>query len=258
MSSKLIDWRPPGPVRNRMFLGAGVLVLAVVWECAGRSSKDLMFPPLTKILMAALDSNNQRVLEAAALATVPDIGISFALGGAVGIGSALVGSIVPFLMNPLQRSALFLSTLPLIVLAPVLVTLLGVDRVPMAIGVLASFFPIFTAAASGFCDVQPTHISLISTLGGRRIAEFRFVRWPSALLMIADALQLSALYATFGVLFGEWFGTDNGLGVLLLTSMQNYQVELLWLTALSVTIFSHGVALLIGSVSRLAMKNLLR
>jgi NitT/TauT family transport system permease protein len=215
-----------------------------------------MLPPLTTILKAAFDRNNQRVLEAAALATIPDIAASFMLGAAVGVTVAFIGSVLPCARAPIQRTALFLSTLPVIILAPVLVTTLGVDRVPLAIGALASFFPIFIAAAAGFSEAQPKLVDLISALGGGKVEQFRFVRWPSALLMIADGLQLSALYATFGVLFGQWFGTDRGLGVLLLTSMQNYQVELLWLTALGVTVFSNALALLIGIMSKLAVRSL--
>lgn len=256
MNPSLIDWRPPGPARYRSFLALGALGLVAIWEAVGRATNGLVLPAPTSILKAAGDTTNQRIIEAASAATVPDIAASFVLGVAAGVSAALIGSIVPHLRHPLQRIALFLSTLPLIILAPILVTIFGVDRIPLAIGSLSSFFPIYVAAASGFSEAPSGLIDLVAALGGLSVDQFRFVRWPNALLMIADGLQLAVLYATFGVLFGEWFGTDRGLGVLLLTSMQNYQVELLWLTALCVTIFTNALAFLIGAMSKLAVRSL--
>ena len=257
MNSKLVDWRPAGPARYRAFLVAGVIALALLWEFAGRSTHGLVLPPLTEILKALFDGGNRRAIETAALTTIPDIAVSLLLGIAAGVICAFIASIWSLAQAPIQRTALFLSTLPVIILAPVLVSVLGVDRVPLAIGALASFFPIFVAAAAGFSEARAPLVELIAALGGGKVDQFRFVRWPSALLMMADGLQVSALYATFGVLFGEWFGTDRGLGVLLLTSMQNYQVELLWLTALAVTVLSNALAFSIGFVSKLAVRSLI-
>ena len=33
-------------------------------------------------------------------------------------------------------------------------------------------------------------------------------------------------------MLGEWFGAPRGLGVLIVSAMQNYQIELLWAAAL--------------------------
>ena len=49
---------------------------------------------------------------------------------------------------------------------------------------------------------------------------------------LVDGLRLAAPAALVGAIFGEWFGADSGLGLLLITSMQNFRIDLLWATAL--------------------------
>src|SRR2546429_7093112 len=46
-------------------------------------------------------------------------------------------------------------------------------------------------------------------------------------LSLHDALPI------FGAVIGEWFGARRGIGVLLVSSMQNLQVEQLWAAALA-------------------------
>jgi NitT/TauT family transport system permease protein len=112
----------------------------------------------------------------------------------------------------------------------------------------------FIAASSGFSTTRGSFVDLIKVFGGRTVEEFRYVRLPSTVLIMADGLQLSALAAAFGVLFGEWFGADQGLGVLLITSMQNYKIELLWLAALTATALSNAGMMLIGVATRYAAR----
>ena len=70
----------------------------------------------------------------------------------------------------------------------------------------------------------------------------RFVslQLPASLPGLADGLRLAAPAALLGAVIGEWFGAPRGLGVLIVSAMQNYQITLLWsaalLTALSSTI----------------------
>jgi NitT/TauT family transport system permease protein len=55
-------------------------------------------------------------------------------------------------------------------------------------------------------------------------------------------MKLAVPAALIGAIIGEWFGAPRGLGLLILSAMQNFQMLLLWsavlLTALvSLTLF---------------------
>ena len=57
------------------------------------------------------------------------------------------------------------------------------------------------------------------------------VELPNALPSLVDGLKLGASSAVLGAILGEWFGAPAGLGVLIVSSMQNFQVNLLWSAA---------------------------
>ena len=50
-------------------------------------------------------------------------------------------------------------------------------------------------------------------------------------------------------MLGEWFGAPRGIGVLIVSAMQNYQIELLWAAALLSAVLS---MLTYGAFSALA------
>ena len=61
---------------------------------------------------------------------------------------------------------------------------------------------------------------------------------PAAIPGMADGLRLAAPAAILGAVLGEWFGAPRGLGVLIVSAMQNYQIELLWAAALLAALMS--------------------
>jgi ABC-type nitrate/sulfonate/bicarbonate transport system permease component len=54
---------------------------------------------------------------------------------------------------------------------------------------------------------------------------------PAIIVEVRDAAGAPA--AVLGAVIGEWFGARRGIGVLLVSSMQNLQVEQLWAAALT-------------------------
>jgi NitT/TauT family transport system permease protein len=56
-----------------------------------------------------------------------------------------------------------------------------------------------------------------------------------------------------GAIVGEWFGAPSGLGVVVLNSMQNFQVPLLWATVIVIaviTLCAYGVLSLAERAAR--------
>ena len=52
-------------------------------------------------------------------------------------------------------------------------------------------------------------------------------------------------------MLGEWFGSERGLGVLLLNAMRNFQVEQLWAVAIVLVLLAGGAYLLLGGVEKI-------
>jgi NitT/TauT family transport system permease protein len=77
---------------------------------------------------------------------------------------------------------------------------------------------------------------------------------PQAIPAFFDGLTLAAPAAVLGATIGEWFGAPMGLGLVLVSAMQNYQMALLWSAALAATIMSLAAYLLFVQLQRVAVR----
>ncbi len=217
-----------------MILGAiGILTVIVTWEVLGRTGAlGRTWPPLTDVLDTLTDPARRELFERAVSATLSATVRGFVYGSVLGFAMAALGVVVPLLRPGLDRLAAVLNAVPLIALGPFLIVTLSREGTPTAIATLAVFFNVFVASAAGFASARGAHRDVFSVLGSRRWATFWRLELPAALPSVADGLKLGAPAAVLGAILGEWFGAPRGLGILIVSSMQNYQITLLWSAAL--------------------------
>jgi NitT/TauT family transport system permease protein len=206
------------------------------------------WPSLSSVGAEAWEKRDllQRSLDA----SLPSIVKGFVVGALFGAVLAFIPMMLPPLRGVTTRLATVVNALPLVVLAPVLVTILGQGQVQVVVAGVSCFFPMFIATAAGLTTARRSHLELMGVLGAGRWTQFRRVQLPAALPSIADGLRLAAPAAVLGGIFGEWFGAEKGIGAVLVSSMQNFQVELLWAAALLATLLSIVALVAFTVVSR--------
>jgi NitT/TauT family transport system permease protein len=136
------------------------------------------------------------------------------------------------LREGIDKLATILHAMPIIALAPLFIVTLGRERTPMAIAALGSGFAMFVASTAAIEAARPLQQDLFSALGATRWQRLFRLQLPAAFPGMADGLRLAAPAAVLGAVLGEWFGAPRGLGLLIVSAMQNYQIELLWAAAL--------------------------
>ncbi len=72
-----------------------------------------------------------------------------------------------------------------------------------------------------------------------------------------DGLRLAGPNALLGTMFGEWFGSSTGLGVLIQVAWQRFQVDLLWSAAFVATALAIVILVVFGTLSRLTTRRFL-
>jgi NitT/TauT family transport system permease protein len=102
----------------------------------------------------------------------------------------------------------------------------------MVLSALSAYFPIFVALDSGLRFAPPAQRDLATVLGAPRARAFACVEFPAAIPACVDGLRLGAPGAVLGAVLGEWFGAPRGLGVLIISSLQNVRIPQLWAAAL--------------------------
>jgi putative hydroxymethylpyrimidine transport system permease protein len=207
-----------------------------------------LIPSPSKIAVA-MKKDWAPYLASATWVTLREVLIGFVVAVVAGIGLA----VVLHLFGPLRRAVYPLliasQTVPIVVLAPVLVILLGYGIAPkLVIVALICFFPIVVNGLDGLRSVDEDYIRMMRTLDASRWGIFRRIEFPAALPLIFSGMRIAATFAAIGAVFGEWAGASAGLGFVMLESTPNLQTARIFAAILILTLMA---LLLFGFVSLL-------
>ncbi len=162
------------------------------------------------------------VLEPALLVTLEEILLGFLISVAAGVGIAVLLHLSPSLRRAFYPILIGSQTVPIVVLAPILVILLGYGILPKLIIVaLICFFPIVVNGVDGLRSVDDDLIRMMRTLHGTRWGIFKRVEFPAALPSFFSGMRIAATFAAIGAVFGEWSGSSQGLGYVMLAATPN-------------------------------------
>jgi putative hydroxymethylpyrimidine transport system permease protein len=172
----------------------------------------------------------------------------------LGLGCAIVAGLAFALMlhvSETLRLAFYplivaSQTIPLIVIAPILVVWFGYGIGPkLAIVALLCFFPIALNTYDGLRSVDPEATKMMRTLDASRIQIVWRLDAPASLPYFFSGARIAVAFAAIAAVFGEWAGSDSGLGHLML--QDNAQLETARLFA-AVLVLSVMAVALVGLV----------
>lgn len=231
--------------RRRVAGAVGLVAFVVLWEVLGRAgSLGPSWPPLTEVFDTLSDPVNTPLFERAVAATMRAAAIGYVLGSVTAILLAVVAALVAPIRRQLLDLATIVNAIPILALGPLLIALFPREVTPVAIASLTVFFTTVVATTAGIQSASPAHQDVASTLGAARLRRFRHIEAPAALPSVLDGLKLATPSAILGALLGEWFGSERGLGQLLVSAMQNYRISMLWTAGL----LAAGIALVAYAV----------
>lgn len=228
-----------------------VLVLweALVW-ITGISA--LLLPAPSQIAVSLVE--NAGLFARNAVVTLSEILIGFALGALVGVGLGILLSYSRIFERSVYPWLVASQMVPIVAVAPILVVWFGFTLVPKVLVVaLISFFPVVVNTVDGLQSVDRQMIDLMRTLGASRVKIMRAVRIPWAMPFVFSGLKIAMALAVVGAVFGEWVGSNAGLGYLMLAF--NNQLATTDLFAAVLVLSAMGIALffLVGGVERLVI-----
>ena len=184
-------------------------------------------------------------------------------------GEALLGIVIAFVLSlvlgilmdsfPAIRSSLYpilvvTQTVPMIVMAPILIIYMGFGMAPkITLVVITTFFPITIGLLDGYKSVDPDAIRLMKAMGASRAQIFRHVKFPGALPQFFSGLKISASYAVVGAVVSEWLGGFNGLGVYMTRVKKAYSFDKMFAVIIFIVIISLLLLLAVNIVSRITM-----
>ena len=227
-----------------------VVLLLAAWETAAQwdvlaDALDIE-PFLVPAPSDVADSlwNDRSLLAEDAWVTLREVVLGLALAIAIGFAFAIALHLSDALRRAFYPLLVASQTVPVIAIAPVLVVWFGFGIGPkLAIIALVCFFPVTVNTLDGLRAVDPEQVKMMRTLDADRGRILRAVEIPTALPYLASGARIAAAVAVIGAVFGEWTGSDEGLGHLILVSQGQLQTARVFagvavLSAMAIALFA--------------------
>lgn len=213
---------------------------------------DYLWPAPSLIVSTLVDNFGELMSDT--WVTLKEVLLGFAIAIVAGLGVGIALHLWATLRRALYPILIASQSVPTVVLAPVLVLLMGFNIGPkLAIIGLFVFFPIVVNTVDGLGSVDREYVRMMLTLDGTRWAIFRRVEFPSALPLIFSGMRIGATYAAIGAVFGEWAGSDAGLGFTMLQAQGRLDTPLVFAAVLLVSLIAIALFLVVSLVERLTI-----
>jgi NitT/TauT family transport system permease protein len=233
---------------------ATLVVVLSLWELAVRALDVPRFlvPPPSAVLSAF--TRHFESLAGSALTTARGALSGFLLSVVMGTTAGLVLSLSKTLERSLYPYALFLQTVPIVAVAPLLVLWFGPGFYAVAVSAfIVSVFPVIANTLSGLASVDPRLKDLFRLYGASRLATLFKLDLPFALPSIATGLRVASGLAVIGAIVGEFVAGfaegSAGLGITVLAAYRQLRTDLLFAAVILAALL--GLALF-GAVSWVA------
>lgn len=176
--------------------------------------------------------------------------IEFFLGFAIAFGTALPLSALMvssrharYVLDP-PLMALYIA--PSLILLPVMIIWLGIGIASkVAVVFLGAFFPIIVNTMAGMRETDPKLVTAARAFGAGRLRIFWNILIPSALPSMLMGVRLGVGRGVLGVVVGELYASQAGIGFQLVTYGSAMRVDLLLVYALVVSTFGYTLTTLV-------------
>lgn len=240
---------------------AFVALFLAAWQVAAETGfladslglDPLLVPSPSEIATALYE--DRAILAENALVTLTEVVAGFGLAVLLGVGAA----VLLHLNEPLRRAAypvvVASQTIPVIVIAPILVVWFGYGIGPkLAVIALICFFPLAVNTLDGLRSVPRELTDMMRSLDARRSRILLDVELPASLPYLFSGAKIAVAVAVIGAVFGEWVGASSGLGYLMLQDNAQLETARLFasvflLSAIALTLFG-----LVALLERLAIR----
>ena len=176
--------------------------------------------------------------------------LAFVLG--VPLAVAIAGSRTLNLMfYPLLIAT---QSLPKVALAPLILVWLGTGiESKLAIAWLVAFFPIVVDTATGLRNTPAEFLDLATSVRANAFQTFWKIRFPAALPFVISGSKVAITLAVIGAVIGEFIGSNEGLGNLLLVANSQVNIPLAFACLIGLAAIGIGLYAAVAAVE-LALK----
>ena len=242
-------------MRRARYTIAALASVGVVWQVTVilTGVPSYILPSLSDVMVAFAD--NWDLIGEHMLVTLTEVVLGLVIGTFLGFVTALQLEMSNSARLFLRPILIFSQALPVFALAPLLTLWLGygmISKVVMAI--LIIYFPVTSSFYDGLAITPKRFLDLAATMGATKWRQLFLIKVPAAAPSLFSGIRLAAVYAPIGATIGEWVGSSQGLGYLMLLASGRVKIDLMFASLLTLGVMSIGlyatITVLLSKLSR--------
>ena len=206
---------------------SGLVLIVIAWAlgCWLGRLPVVVLPSPDKVVFAF--AGNMGMLLEASWVTMKETLYGFGLALVLGLPMAVAVANSRTLNLMFYPLLVALQSVPKVALAPIILVWLGPDlESKLAIAWLVAFFPIIVDTAAGLRATPKELLELAHSLKATRSQILFKVQFPAALPFVITGAKVAITLAVIGAVIGEFVGSSEGLGFLLLTATSQLDTPL--------------------------------
>jgi NitT/TauT family transport system permease protein len=221
---------PPPPLRQgarRLDVAVMTIVLLALWQAVGSWTDGIaLTPPLGTLAYLADLVRTERFWGNVA-ATLGAFALAFALSAVIGLALGLALGLQRFAADVAEPILAGFYTIPKVTLYPVVLLIFGLGvSAKVAFGVMHGLVPVTLMTLGAVRTLPPVLMRAARAMRLTAGQAMWSVLIPACLPDIVNGLRLGFSLSLLGVLIGEMFSSQRGLGFLLVNGLAQHNVKL--------------------------------
>lgn len=232
----------------------GALLLIVLWEGVARGFHlpAYVLPAMSDVLLGVW-SKRTMLVEAASY-TLSEALLGYVLGAVIGIGLAVVLSLIPRVRSFVLAVVMAVNSVPVVAYSPLILLWFGIGLTSKVVMVaLAVSFTLFLSTLAGLDRVDRRSVDLMRSFGAGRLTLLWRLRLPTALPLIMAGLRVSTVRSIIVAIVTEMLGAYGGLGWVIYQAVLQIDFVQVW----SAIVVASAASLLFFGLVGLAERRLL-
>ena len=229
-------------IRRYLLPVAGIALLVLAWHFYVvwfRVPLAVLPSPLQ--VLDAIRANLPILLQEGWITCLESV-LGFLLAFALGIPIAVAVSSSRTLSAMFYPILIATQSLPKVALAPLVLVWLGLGiESKLAIAWLVAFFPIVVDTATGLRSTPAEYLDLATSVRANAWQTFYKIRFPAALPFVISGSKVAITLAVIGAVIGEFVGSTEGLGNLLLVANSQINTPLAFAALVGLSILGIGL-----------------
>jgi len=248
-SVRLFNWE-----RTLAILSPVLLLLA--WELAVAIEQidARFFPPPSRIFhtLAAMVASGEMASHLGI--SLQRVAIGFLLGAVPGVIIGLAMGLLPLVRAAISPLVDATYPIPKIALLPMFIMIFGIgEESKYAIIATSVIYLVLINTESGVRNLEKIYLDVGKNFHASRKMMFLDIALPGAMPMIVTGLKLGMGIALLVIVAAEFVGAKSGIGYLIWTSWQTFEVEKMYVGLLIMAILGFVSTILLNAFERFAV-----